>query len=174
MPSWPSRCSAGAAHAQVDRATITGTVSDESGGALTTATVTVTNTETKIVNRVKTNDDGGYLVVNLIPGQYVVEAEAAGFQNRADAVILEIGQRARLDITLGVGTLSEAVTVEAQRRLLNTEQAAVGHRARPERDRQAAAGHPQLGRPAGAWSPACRATATARRAARPRSAAPAA
>ena len=117
---------AAAAQAQVDRATITGTVSDESGGALTTATVTVTNTETKIVNRVKTNNDGGYLVVNLIPGQYVVEAEAAGFQNKADAVILEIGQRARVDITLGVGTLTEAVTVEAQRRLLNTEQAAVG------------------------------------------------
>jgi hypothetical protein len=117
---------AGAAHAQVDRATVTGTVSDESGAAITTATVTVTNTATKIATRVKTNNDGAFLVVNLIPGQYTVEAESAGFQPRAESVILEIGQRARLDLTLGVGTLSEAVTVEAQRRLLNTEQAAVG------------------------------------------------
>ena len=117
---------AGAAHAQVDRATITGTVSDESGGALTTASISVTNTETKVVTRVKTTDDGAYLVVNLIPGQYVVEAEAAGFANKADAVILEIGQRARVDFSLAVGTMSEAVTVEAARRLLNTEQSAVG------------------------------------------------
>jgi hypothetical protein len=117
---------AGAAHAQVDRATLTGTVSDESGGALTSATVTVTNIATKIASRVKTNSDGAYLVVNLIPGQYTVEAEAQGFQNRADAVILEVGQRARVDLTLGVGALSEAVTVEAARRLLNTEQAALG------------------------------------------------
>jgi hypothetical protein len=118
--------SAGAAHAQVDRATLTGTVSDESGGALTTATVSVTNAATKVATRVKTNNDGGYLVVNLIPGQYLVEAEAAGFTTRTESVILEVGQRARLDMTLGVGALSEAVTVEGARRLLNTEQAAVG------------------------------------------------
>jgi hypothetical protein len=118
--------STGAAHAQVDRATLTGTVSDESGGALTTATVSVTNVATKVATRVKTNNDGGYLVVNLIPGQYLVEAEAAGFTNRTESVILEVGQRGRLDLTLGVGALSEAVTVEGARRLLNTEQAAVG------------------------------------------------
>jgi hypothetical protein len=114
------------AHAQVDRATLTGTVSDESGGALTAATVSVTNVATKVATRVRTNNDGAYLAVNLIPGQYLIEVEAPGFQSRAESVILEVGQRARLDVTLGVGTLTEAVTVEGVRRLLNTEQAALG------------------------------------------------
>ena len=114
------------AHAQVDRATLTGTVTDESGGALSTATVVVTNAATKVATRVRTNSEGAYLVVNLIPGQYTIEVEATGFQTKADAVILQIGERGRLDVTLGVGALTEAVTVEAARRLLNTEQAALG------------------------------------------------
>jgi len=115
-----------AAHAQVDRATLTGTVTDESGGALAAAQVSVTNVETKVANRVRTNSDGAYLAVNLIPGQYLIEIEAPGFSTRTDSVILEVGQRARLDVTLGVGTLTEQVTVEGARRLLNTEQAALG------------------------------------------------
>jgi hypothetical protein len=114
------------AHAQVDRATLTGTVTDESGGALATATVAVTNVATKVATRVRVNSEGSYLVVNLIPGQYTIEVEAPGFQTKADAVILQIGDRGRLDVTLGVGGVAEAVTVEAARRLLNTDQAALG------------------------------------------------
>ena len=118
--------SAALAHAQVDRATLTGTVTDESGGALSTATVVVTNGATKVATRVRTNNDGTYLAVNLIPGQYLIEVEAAGFQTKTDAIILQVGERGRLDVTLGVGGLAEAVTVEGARRLLNTEQAALG------------------------------------------------
>ncbi len=114
------------AHAQVDRATLTGTVTDESGGALSNATVAVTNVATKVASRARTSNEGTYLVVNLIPGQYTIEVEAPGFQTKADAVILQIGDRGRLDVTLGVGALTEAVTVEAARRLLNTDQAALG------------------------------------------------
>jgi len=114
------------AHAQVDRATLTGTVTDESGGALSNATVVVTNVATKVATRARTNSEGAYLAVNLISGRYLIEVEAPGFQTKTDAVILEVGQRGRLDATLGVGALTEAVTVEAARRLLNTEQAALG------------------------------------------------
>src|SRR5688572_24966513 len=114
------------AHAQVDRATLTGTVTDESGGALSSATVVVTNAATKVVTRVRANNEGTYLVVNLIPGQYLIEVEAAGFQTKADAVILQIGERGRLDVTLGVGGITETVKVEGVTPLLDTSSAVVG------------------------------------------------
>ena len=56
-----------------------------------------------MATKVKTTKDGNYLVVNLAPGQYIVDAEAQGFQKSTQRCILEVGQRGRLDVTLGVG-----------------------------------------------------------------------
>jgi Carboxypeptidase regulatory-like domain/TonB dependent receptor/TonB-dependent Receptor Plug Domain len=114
---------AGLAQAQVDRATLTGIVKDSSGAVIPNATVTITGPQAPATT--KTNGDGTYLVPSLVPGRYVVDAESAGFQKSSQAVILEIGQRARVDFTLGVG-VTETVTVEAAKRLLNTEQASLG------------------------------------------------
>jgi hypothetical protein len=114
------------AHAQVDRATLAGTVHDATGGVLGGATVTVTQTGTNVSQKVQTNSSGAFLVVNLAPGRYLVEADSAGFSKTAQSVILEVGQRARLDLTLGMSGMSESVTVEDARRLLNTEQADLG------------------------------------------------
>src|SRR6185436_13974143 len=114
------------AHAQVDRATLSGVVRDQTGAVVPNANVAVTNSATNVASRLKTNAEGAYLAVNLVPGTYLVEVEASGFQKKTDAVILEVGQRARLDVTIGVGTVAESVTVEGARRLLSTEQAALG------------------------------------------------
>ena len=119
-------CVAPAAHAQVDRATLSGTVKDASGGVLAGASVTVTNIATNVATKVKTTSTGNYVVVNLGSGQYLVEAEASGLQKAVHSIILQVGQRGRVDITLAVGGLAESVTVEGVRRLLNTEQAALG------------------------------------------------
>jgi len=116
---------AGVARAQVDRATVSGEVRDAQGGALAAASVAVTSIATNVATRVKTTGDGIYLAVNLAPGEYVIEAEAAGFQKSAQRVILQVGQRARIDFALGLGGVTESVEVEA-RRLLNTEQATLG------------------------------------------------
>ena len=62
----------------------------------------------------------------MLPGRYVVVVEATGFQKTSQAIVLEIGQRARADFSLGVGGRSEAVEVEATLSTLNTEQAALG------------------------------------------------
>jgi hypothetical protein len=113
-------------YAQVDRATLSGSIKDESGGALATASVAVTNVATQVTARTRTNADGHYHVPNLIPGQYLVEVQASGFSTKTDAIILEVGQRAQLDLTLGVGGVQETVTVEDARHLLNTTQAALG------------------------------------------------
>jgi TonB dependent receptor/Carboxypeptidase regulatory-like domain/TonB-dependent Receptor Plug Domain len=113
------------AHAQVDRATVSGVVRDASGGVIPGGSVTVTRVATNVANHARTTTSGNYLVVNLTPGQYLIEAEAAGFQKSTQSVILEVGQRGRVDFALGLGQVAETVEVDA-RRLLSTEQAALG------------------------------------------------
>jgi hypothetical protein len=114
------------ARAQVDRATLTGTVKDPTGAVIAGASIAATHDATKAVTRVRTTADGAYLAPNLIPGTYTVQVEAQGFGAQSRAVILEVGQRARIDFTLTVGGLAEAVDVVEPVRLLDTSQAAVG------------------------------------------------
>ena len=114
------------AAAQVDRATLTGTVKDQTGAVLSGANISATHAGTNATTRVQTTSDGAYLAPNLIPGTYTVLAEAQGFGRQARAVILEVGQRARIDFTLAVGSMSDEVTVEQATRLLDTTQAAIG------------------------------------------------
>src|ERR1041385_781844 len=58
---------------------ITGSVSDPSGAAISDARVTLTNLGTAEKRVQPTGSDGIYGFVNLIPGNYRVEAEKPGF-----------------------------------------------------------------------------------------------
>jgi hypothetical protein len=118
--------SAATAFAQVDRATLTGIVRDPSDSPIVGAQVKVTNLATNAVVTATTTGDGAYLVVNLMPGEYLVEAEATGFQRFAQTVSLETGARSRLDLSLAVGAITETVTVEGVTPLVNTENAVLG------------------------------------------------
>ncbi len=117
---------ASTAAAQVDRATLTGIVKDPSDAVIPNASVTVTNLATGVASKAAANQDGTYLVVNLAPGEHLIQAEAQGFQRFEQTVRLETGQRARLDLSLAVGSLGETVTVEGVTPLVNTETAALG------------------------------------------------
>jgi hypothetical protein len=114
------------AHAQVDRAQLSGTLRDSTGAVIAAGSVTATHLATNVASRAQTAGNGSYIIVNLAPGQYLVEAEATGLQKSSQSVILDTGQRARLDFNLGVGGLQETVTVQEARRLLDTEQSAIG------------------------------------------------
>src|SRR5262249_61484189 len=65
---------AATARAQVDRATLTGTVKDPTGAVIPNAAVSITGPQAPASTR--TNAEGVYLVTSLVPGPYVVEAEA--------------------------------------------------------------------------------------------------
>jgi hypothetical protein len=119
-------CAASGARAQVDRAQLSGTVKDPQGAVIPGAAISLTHSASNVVTRVKTTGSGVYLTVSLPPGRYVVEAEAPGFQRGSQLVILDVGQRARVDFTLGLGGITESVTVEEARRLLATEDATLG------------------------------------------------
>ena len=117
---------AASASAQVDRATLTGIVRDPSDAAIPQAKVTVTSIATGVVSTATATADGTYLIVNLMPGEYLVQAQAPGFQVFEQTVRVEIGARARLDLSLAVGPVGETIRVEGITPLVNTENAVLG------------------------------------------------
>ena len=119
-------CLAAPAYAQVDRATLTGIVKDPSGAVISKAQVRIMSLATNSQNTAVTSTDGTYLVVNLAPGEYLVQVEAPGFQRFEQTVALELGARSRLDVSLAVGSIGETVTVQGVTPLLSTESAVVG------------------------------------------------
>src|SRR5262245_16213037 len=93
--------------AQVDRATLSGVVKDTNGGVLPGTTVAATNVATNVEARQQTTETGAYQIVNLIPGRYRLEVELSGFKKSSQVVTLEVGQRARVDVELEVGSFAE-------------------------------------------------------------------
>lgn len=103
----------GAAFAAVT-ASISGTVTDASGGAVTGAVVTTTNVETGIVSTQRTNPQGFYSFQSLPVGSYTIEVQLAGFKGyRQTGLVLELNQALVVDVTLQVGEATEKVEVSS-------------------------------------------------------------
>jgi hypothetical protein len=111
--------------AQVDRAVLSGSVKDATGAALSSARLLLRSETSGVSQKIAVNGDGAFLAVNLAAGRYVVEADSDGFKKVTRALVLEVGQKARLDFVLEVGGMSEDVVVQ-DTSLLHTEQAALG------------------------------------------------
>ena len=112
--------------AQVDRATLSGTIKDAGGAVVPGATVSITSLATNVASQQQTTATGSYLFVNLIPGEYRVDVELSGFKKSSRVVTLEVGQRARVDAALEVGSVSETVSVAGTTQLLNANDATLG------------------------------------------------
>ncbi|HTA25623.1 MAG TPA: carboxypeptidase regulatory-like domain-containing protein [Terriglobales bacterium] len=96
-----------------DAASITGTVTDQTGAAIPNAQVTVNNPEHGINRTTTSNGSGDYLVSALPPGSYNLSITAAGFKKyEAKGVVLRVAQKARADAALQVGAAKEEVLVE--------------------------------------------------------------
>ena len=74
--------------AQSDRGSITGTITDSTGGIVPDAAVTATNTATNVVSRTATNESGVYAIPALLPGTYKVRVEKNGFKAAEQALSL--------------------------------------------------------------------------------------
>lgn len=111
-----------ALHAQLDRGTFTGTVTDASGGVVPNARVVITNTATNGKFETVTNLEGQYSRPNLPIGTYTLTFGAQGFKRSVRAnVLLGIAQVVRVDAKLELGAVSEAVTVTAELPRLATD-----------------------------------------------------
>lgn len=114
-------------HAQIDRASISGTITDPSGAVVVGATVTATNVGTGQVETVKTGADGGYTISLLHIGSYSVEASASGFQKALQSgIVLNVNQVARVDLQLNVGPSTEVAQVTGAAPLVATETSSLG------------------------------------------------
>ncbi len=95
-------------------ATILGTVTDPTGAAVPNVSLTITQTETGQARQVTTNSDGQYIAPNLHIGHYAIRVDATGFKRIEQSnVVLQVGDRSRLDFKLEIGSTQEQVTVEA-------------------------------------------------------------
>jgi hypothetical protein len=115
------------AAAQTGTASITGLVTDETGGTLPGVTVTATNQATNVPYVAVTNASGNYTITAINVGTYVVKAELAGFRTATTApIMLEARQVARLDVKMAVGAIAETVEVVSTTPILQTETSSVG------------------------------------------------
>jgi outer membrane receptor protein involved in Fe transport len=100
--------------AQVSGATLSGLITDENGGAVPDAGVTVKNLGTGVSRELVTNADGFYSAPNLLPGNYEVRVAAKGFQTLVQKEItLTVGAQQALNLSLKVGQLTQTVEVSA-------------------------------------------------------------
>lgn len=119
--------SAGRGAAQEFRASITGQVADHSGSVIPGATVTAVDTATGQTYSTKTDGQGGYSLLYLLPGVYKVTVIAHGFQSAVfNDVTLESAQQRGLNVTLNPGTVTQQVVVTAAGQLLDTVSASTG------------------------------------------------
>ena len=106
---------------------ILGTVLDGTGAVIPGADMTVTNAATGVAQTVVTNPNGTFEIRYLLPGEYVVQAAISGFRTERTTVTLRVGQLARVNFTLQVGSIGEVVDVEAQGLLLETQSGVTGN-----------------------------------------------
>jgi outer membrane receptor protein involved in Fe transport len=108
-------------------ASVTGTVTDNSGAVLKAAAVAAVNQSTQVEYKTASNDAGVYTISGLPIGRYVIKAEAQGFKTATtNSVTLETGQVARVNLKLELGAVTEQVEVVGVNPILQTENAVVG------------------------------------------------
>jgi hypothetical protein len=104
-----------AAFAQTETGRLTGRVTDEQGGALPGATVTIRLANTQAAGRTATTDaSGNYTITNLQPGNYQVSVTMTGFRKWETTVPVPVGGTVTLDAKLPVGGITETVTVTSE------------------------------------------------------------
>ena len=97
-----------------DNATITGTVTDPSGGLVASVKISLKNLATGQARQVISNTSGVYRFPDVGVGRYTLEAAMPGFQKFTKTdIVVNVAQTLQEDIPLKVGSAQETVTVEA-------------------------------------------------------------
>lgn len=115
----------GVAHAQ-GRATISGTITDQTGAVVPGAAVSAVNDATQQVYRTKSGSGGSYIFPALEPGEYTLTAEAAGFEKFVQTGIrLQVDQNQNSPIRLGLGRTTQQVVVNGTQLEVDTRSSTI-------------------------------------------------
>ena len=106
---------------------ILGTVTDQTGGVISGATVTIIDKDRGVARVLTTDAAGEYDAPTLLPGTYTVRAEANGFKKlERQNVVLEVAKEIRVDLTVQPGEQTQTVTVTEAIPLVETTNATLG------------------------------------------------
>ena len=99
---------------------VQGTVQDNSGGAVPSATVTLTNADNKVSQTATSNESGNFRFASLAPGNYQISATAPGFSSNKSGFTLSANETRNVPVMLSVGAVSTQVEVTSQQPILDT------------------------------------------------------
>ena len=101
---------------------IVGVVYDSTEAVIPEVTVTLRNLDTERELTTTSASDGSYSFAQVPPGRYELRGQREGFQTKIITDIkLSVDQRARVELTLTVGAVTEVVEVTAGAVILQTE-----------------------------------------------------
>jgi hypothetical protein len=115
------------AQGQISTATINGTVQDASGAVVVGADVTLTNTDTGVKRIIRSAANGRFTLAEVPPGNYDLAVKKENF-NVAErrGILLGVNQTLTFDETLTAGSVTQTVTVKANKAEVDTSSAANG------------------------------------------------
>ena len=99
---------------------VQGTVQDNSGGAVPSAIITLTNADNKVSQTATSNESGVFRFASLAPGNYEISATAPGFSSNKSGFTLNANETRNVPVTLSVGAVSTQVEVTTQQPILDT------------------------------------------------------
>jgi hypothetical protein len=115
------------AAAQQITGAVTGTVKDQQGGMVTTATIKATNVDTGFSRYAAIGSEGAYIIQYLPVGKYTVEVNAAGFKKFVQQnLVIVVDQTQALNVVLDVGGADQTITVTEAPPLVDTTSATLG------------------------------------------------
>ena len=91
--------------------TVAGTISDQSGGIIPNATLTLSQVGTQTKHEVHSDGAGLFQFVGLPAGDYVLQAQMMGFATFQDKLTIAGGQTLQRNLVVHVGSLQETITV---------------------------------------------------------------
>ena len=112
--------------AQSDLGSIRGTVQDQTGAAITGATIQITNTDTATTRTAVSDAQGGFSVLSLVRGAYKAQVAAKGFEQETVSFDIQVSQVKAINFALKLGASSETVEVTSAAPLVDAETSSMG------------------------------------------------
>ncbi|MBI4875223.1 MAG: TonB-dependent receptor [Acidobacteria bacterium] len=112
---------------QTSTGSVNGTIRDESAAVIPSAAVTLTNKATNVSSKTTSSEVGFYMFPGIVPGDYLISVEAPGMQKYEASLVVQVQQRAVVNVTMKVGQTATTVAVLDVTPMVQTESPTLSH-----------------------------------------------